>query len=673
MQKKIETSRIRKSGTLRRMKLVAVFVLWSWLACSSVAGNTDETFSFKSSTTFAINASNQEIVRPEVLDRFTESRDRIDSCLKFRYETLRGKRIYVFDNLFAPETVKALQFYVAVAGWWRFVNADPYHNRQEEVGDNIQWAARFGAVKSANTRIGIALRQAIQLTSGNTDVPYYPFEVICKLVRRGDDTKLHVHANESDDEYTTAIYLNDNWKKNDYGDMLLFDEEMEIVAPVKPNIGRTIVWHSSVPYLSRPPSIAFRMGQRILFIRWTTNTSKVLEYENQRKEQEEFIRKGLAEGFALHNEPPESVKDLNMAEFETAQYATKRGQKIFVFDGLFNETELAIVRSYIIDYGRYYYDDSLDHDSDNVQWISGYEVQAFVTTKYWGIVRQVAKYVSGGWDGWYPYDVSCNLIRVTDYTRIHLDCEESEKEWTFLLYLSPNWGENDYGETAFFETNTDDTELVTEVRPKYGRVCIFDGTIPHSARPPSPSFTGGRYSLAVKVASSKFKAYSDTLREKSHHVDGLKTLERFVTVLEQGKLTDSVDKYIQKNYQGIRSEKDLNKLERGIMLEDEDDDNGSEQEDANDDDDDDGGGGDSGFHGVESELPGSVTENSLSKEEQETFDFLEGAEEDYHDRVGQIVRSLNEDEEAIARTITELNENYGQKANNVQNRMEALI
>jgi Rps23 Pro-64 3,4-dihydroxylase Tpa1-like proline 4-hydroxylase len=645
------------------MEFVVVIFLWACLASSSVAGTTDETFSFNSGTTFATNLSNQEIVLPDVLDRFTESRDNIQSCLKFRYETLRGKRIYVFDNLFARKALKSLQLYIGVAGWWRFVNADPYHSRQEVVGDNIQWVARFGAVKFANTRVGVALRQAIQLTSGNTDVPYYPFEVTCKLVRRGDDTKLHVHANESDDEYTTVIYLNDNWKKNDYGDMLLFDEEMEIVAPVKPNIGRTIVWHSSVPYLSRPPSIAFRMGQKILFIRWTTNTSKVMDYENQRIEKEEFIRKGREKGFALHSEPPESVKDLNIAEYETAQYATKKGQKIFVFDGLFNETELAIVRSYIIDYGRYYYDDSLDHDSDNVQWISGYKVDAFVSTKFWGIVHQVATYVSGGWDGWYPYDVSCNLIRVTDYTRIHLDCDESADEWTFLLYLNPNWGENDYGETAFFETNTDDTELVTEVRPRYGRVCIFDGTIPHSARPPSPRFTGGRYTLAVKMASSKFRASANLFREISQHEDGLKSVERFLTVLEQGKLTESVDKYMYR----VPSEQHLNKLERGIMLdkEDEDEDDKDEEDNGFDEDNAD----DDGFHD-EPEQPGST---QFSKEEQETIAFLEGDEEDYHKHVDRIVQSSNGDEEAIARAIANSDNNFDQTSERIKNRLEALI
>ena len=74
--------------------------------------------------------------------------------------------------------------------------------------------------------------------------------------------------------------------------------------------------------------------------------------------------------------------------------------------------------------------------------------------------------------------MSTNLIRNADHTRIHLDTShDNDKEWTFLVYLTPNWTQNFYGETAFFERNSDDTEIVAEVRPRYGRAVIFQGTV----------------------------------------------------------------------------------------------------------------------------------------------------------------------------------------------------
>lgn len=93
------------------------------------------------------------------------------------------------------------------------------------------------------------------------------------------------------------------------------------------------------------------------------------------------------------------------------------------------------------------------------------------------IFLKVATFASGSTE-WFPYDVGTNLIRNADHTRIHLDVSHQlEKEWTFLVYLTPNWTQNYYGETAFFERNSDDTEIVAEVRPRYGRAVIFQGKL----------------------------------------------------------------------------------------------------------------------------------------------------------------------------------------------------
>jgi len=40
-------------------------------------------------------------------------------------------------------------------------------------------------------------------------------------VRRGDLTKLYTDANRTDDEYSTFMFLNQRWRKNDYGELYL--------------------------------------------------------------------------------------------------------------------------------------------------------------------------------------------------------------------------------------------------------------------------------------------------------------------------------------------------------------------------------------------------------------------------------------------------------------------
>ena len=49
----------------------------------------------------------------------------------------------------------------------------------------------------------------------------------------------------------------------------------------------------------------------------------------------------------------------------------------------------------------------------------------------------------------FPYDVSINLIRNADFTRIHTDVGyHGEEEYTCLVYLNPNWNKDYYGETG---------------------------------------------------------------------------------------------------------------------------------------------------------------------------------------------------------------------------------
>ena len=108
----------------------------------------------------------------------------------------------------------------------------------------------------------------------------------------------------------------------------------------------------------------------------------------------------------------------------------------------------------------------------------------------------------------FPYDVSINLIRNADYTRIHKDVGyDGEEEYTCLVYLNPNWKKEYYGETTFFEKNSDDTEIVAQVLPKYGRLVIFDG----------------------KYLKKKFEKKDETRKFFSHEfIYKIKTLSFFV-------------------------------------------------------------------------------------------------------------------------------------------------
>ncbi len=70
-----------------------------------------------------------------------------------------------------------------------------------------------------------------------------------------------------------------------------------------------------------------------------------------------------------------------------------QGEKIFVFDDLFPVDLLDHMRAHVLKYGTYFYDDSIDDESDNVQWIAGFDMPLYTKSPYWKIIHAVRYYI----------------------------------------------------------------------------------------------------------------------------------------------------------------------------------------------------------------------------------------------------------------------------------------
>ncbi|KAI8479615.1 hypothetical protein Bbelb_426330 [Branchiostoma belcheri] len=467
-----------------------------------------------------------------------EAKEGLLQAAKWTYSTTRDRKVAVFDDILSFKTTVALSNYVHTVGAWRFQNFDPHEgNYTGKKGNNMQWEATFDPEVFSSSRTGQSLTQVVTEMSGGTQ-GYKLYSVTANVVRRLDLIKMYHNAEESEKEFSASIYLNEVWRKNDYGELYFYDDDEEIFAAVKPRFGRTVVWDSSIDYLSRPPSINFKQGQIILNMAFTTNSTKVENYKKQYDSMEAERQAALKAPFVTTEKP--GIPNMDVQKHIIQEFYDSKDMKGVVLDNLFDEEDLSALRTFTIKYGHYFFDDSIDLDSDNVQWIAGFPVESYVKSKMWNITSQVVEHVSGK-KGWYPYDISCNLIRNADHTRIHEDCGPHEEEWTFLLYLNPNWTHDYHGETAFFEANDDDTEYIAEVLPKFGRAVIFRGIIPHSARPPSVFFTGARYTFAVKMSVDRATAIRKTFHEEGRHDLGMR--QRTLGILEKFKLDDFEEKY----------------------------------------------------------------------------------------------------------------------------------
>lgn len=94
-----------------------------------------------------------------------------------------------------------------------------------------------------------------------------------------------------------------------------------------------------------------------------------------------------------------------------------------------------------------------------------------------------------------------NMGLVNDSHEIHVDAPTTGQGITMLVYPNLEWGSNHGGETVFYEE--DGTEMVYLNPYVPGRICIFDGSVPHCAKPQALTGPKYRFTIACKFVRIK--------------------------------------------------------------------------------------------------------------------------------------------------------------------------
>lgn len=95
-----------------------------------------------------------------------------------------------------------------------------------------------------------------------------------------------------------------------------------------------------------------------------------------------------------------------------------------------------------------------------------------------------------------PYRAYTNVATFGDMLFTHVDCAPDQSEITALWYLCKEWDLEWGGETVFFDARD---EIAFAVRPRPGRLVLFDGRIKHVGRPPNRISYAPRYTFAIKL------------------------------------------------------------------------------------------------------------------------------------------------------------------------------
>ena len=444
-----------------------------------------------------------------------------------------GQKVVVADGVLNDTILELLLYYVSEYWTWRYKEND--HLKCSKHG---LWTAKKHTAYLQQTRFVSTAKKFVVQSYGDSSLELQ--DIQARAIRRGDINFIEDRTCENQTMVLVLFLCHEkDWRKNDCGELILWDTNGLVLTAVRPKFGRIVVFPNDLLFHYKPPSMATVATQIIMQLIFTSKS----DYEQQSLSMEDSSETDDID-FPTGKIPayPPIVES-----HITRQYYSKEGLQVIVLDNIFSQDDLDTLRNFVLENGTYNLDLSSD-SADNVRWVSGYEVDEFVKSHIWARAKQIVDHVVGR-DDYYPYDVTCNLIRTFDHPQIHTDSEPLLNEYTLLLYLNPDWKADWHGETSFYEKTG---EPFAAVQPHYGRIALFNGEIRHSGHPPSLAFPRARLTFAVKMLPEK-DAREHLKQERLEGLDeGLEEVMSSLAV-EEAKLLEQAVQDVKKGLIEIES------------------------------------------------------------------------------------------------------------------------
>ena len=129
----------------------------------------------------------------------------------------------------------------------------------------------------------------------------------------------------------------------------------------------------------------------LLHVQFTKSKGKMLKGHAEVVASKNERKAAYNAGFIGSDKP--APDNIDVAQHFVSEHKSTQGKRILVFDDLFDKEDLDKLRAFIFKHGTYYYDDSDegDNDSDNVQWIAGFEINDYIQSRLWNIMQQVSE------------------------------------------------------------------------------------------------------------------------------------------------------------------------------------------------------------------------------------------------------------------------------------------
>eukprot|EP00117_Sycon_ciliatum_P027809 scpid24458/ scgid22503/ len=433
----------------------------------------------------------------------------ITPYIKYTAPLPHDGRLVVLDRVFTRENVDNLRNLLQYKDTnWVFTGFDPEENVESRLRpeSNAPWKAVLPAVEFTNTDLWQSIQRMVSLAFPS-DGELLLADVVLYVLRWGDQLKPDL-GDINDKSLIAQIYV-DDWKRNYYGETLLFNDSATVAASIHPRIGRMAIFTASARRLLHPPAIDYTSAQHIIELRMGRPDEEGFD-TNFHKNQ------GFVQGVEdrkFHGEEKLFTKTLKMREDSQANkdveehhvktYTASSGNRVMVLDGYLDEEDVTKLRLFMLHRALYRYDEK------NLMWTLPMSIALFRQSRLFDELQSVVSHYTGAVT-YHPYSLSCSLTRLADQTSM-LQAEHLPEHGVSLsIFLNPGWTKDMFGETVFFESRQgkgNDVEAVAAVRPRFGRIAIFQTAFNRSCRPSSPTFQGAQYILTVNYAASRSHAF----------------------------------------------------------------------------------------------------------------------------------------------------------------------
>lgn len=129
-------------------------------------------------------------------------------------------------------------------------------------------------------------------------------------------------------------------------------------------------------------------------------------------------------------------------------------------------------------------------------WVTETRMEVLFQQPIYGLTLRAIASTAPVQQSYRAYRAYTNVAYYGDVLFSHVDCLPGQHDLTALWYLCDEWDLAWEGETVFFDQAD---EIAAAVRPRPGRLVIFDGAIKHVGRPPSRICYKPRYTFAIKL------------------------------------------------------------------------------------------------------------------------------------------------------------------------------